>query len=67
MSDTQHSKPLNAAGQRDWPRYQQALSLSAQGASFAQIGREMGVTRARARQMVLAAERYVAQGKMARE
>lgn len=51
------SKPWNALGQRNWQRYEMALSLRERGMSYAQIGREMGVTRERARQMVKTAER----------
>jgi len=44
----------------DWPRYARALDLHLAGRTLQQIGDELGVTRQRARQMVMIAKRRLA-------
>jgi hypothetical protein len=45
---------------RNWPRYAKALDLHLQGKILDDIGRELGVTRARAQQMVFVAKHQLA-------
>ena len=45
---------------RDWQRYAWALDMKLAGATLAEIGHELGVTRERARQIVHVAARRLA-------
>jgi hypothetical protein len=45
---------------RDWSRYARALDLRLAGHRLGDIGTELGVTRERARQMVMVAQRRLA-------
>jgi hypothetical protein len=50
---------INGA-QRDWARYARALDMRLDGATIEAIGREFGVTRQRASQMVMLAKQQLA-------
>jgi putative tryptophan/tyrosine transport system substrate-binding protein len=45
---------------RDWPRYAKALDMYFEGVPLAEIGRRMGVSRERARQMTIVARLQLA-------